>query len=80
MELDKTILFNIIKPDFQNITILLKRSTFSTVTVTVLFVLQVTPVYGTVTVYASRVTRTPGPDNYSLIVEPQGMANSSDNH
>ena len=35
---------------------------------------QVLPQYGTVSVFASRITDTPGPDNYSLKVGPAGMS------
>ena len=36
------------------------------------YLLQVVPQYGTVTVYASRITDTPGPDNYTLKIGPAG--------
>ena len=36
------------------------------------YLLQVVPQYGTVTVYASSITDTPGPDNYTLKIGPAG--------
>lgn len=36
------------------------------------YLLQVIPQYGTVVVYASRITDTPGPDNHTLKVGPAG--------
>ena len=36
------------------------------------YLLQVVPQYGTVTVYASRITDTPGPDSYTLKIGPAG--------
>ena len=36
--------------------------------------LQIIPQYGSVSVYASRITDTPGPENYSQKVGPAGMS------
>ena len=36
------------------------------------YLLQVIPQYGTVSVYASRITDTPGPENHTLKVGPAG--------
>lgn len=38
------------------------------------FLLQIIPQYGSVSVYASRITDTPGPENYSQKVGPAGMS------
>ena len=39
-----------------------------------LYLLQILPQYGSVSVYASRITDTPGPDNYTQKVGPAGRS------